>query len=43
MTYETILELTGYFASILILVSLLMSSAVKLRVINAVGAAVFTV
>ena len=43
MTYETALELTGYFASILILVSLLMSSAVKLRIINAVGAAVFTV
>ncbi len=43
VTYETILELTGYFASILILVSLLMSSAVKLRVINAIGAVVFTV
>ena len=43
MTYQTMLELTGYFASILILVSLLMSSAVKLRVLNAVGAAVFTV
>ncbi len=43
MTYETALELTGYFASILILTSLLMSSAVKLRIINAVGAAVFTV
>lgn len=43
MTYETALELTGYFASILILVSLLMSSAVKLRIINAIGAAVFTV
>lgn len=43
MTYETALELTGYFASILILISLLMSSAVKLRLLNAVGAAVFTV
>lgn len=43
MTYETALELTGYFASILILISLLMSSAVKLRILNAVGAAVFTV
>lgn len=42
MTYQTMLELTGYFASILILVSLLMSSAVKLRVLNAIGAAVFT-
>ena len=43
MTYETALELTGYFASILILISLLMSSAVKLRVLNAIGALVFTV
>lgn len=43
MTYQTALELTGYFASILILISLLMSSAVKLRLLNAVGAAVFTV
>lgn len=43
MTYETALELTGYFASILILISLLMSSAVKLRVLNAIGAMVFTV
>lgn len=43
MTYETALELTGYFASILILISLLMSSAVKLRILNAVGAVVFTV
>lgn len=43
MTYETALELTGYFASILILISLLMSSAVKLRFINAVGSVVFTV
>ncbi len=43
MTYATALELTGYFASILILISLLMSSAVKLRILNAVGAAVFTV
>lgn len=43
MTYETILELVGYFASVLILISLLMSSAVKLRIINTVGSIVFTV
>lgn len=43
MTYKTALELFGYFASILILISLLMSSAVKLRLLNAVGAVVFTV
>ncbi len=43
MTYETALELTGYFASILILISLLMSSSVKLRLLNAVGSGVFMV
>lgn len=35
-------ELIGYVASGLILVSLLMTSLVRLRVVNAVGAAVFT-
>lgn len=43
MTYQTALELIGYFASILILTSLLMGSAVKLRVLNGIGALVFTV
>lgn len=38
-----ILELVGYFASFLVLVSLLMTSVVKLRVINAIGSAIFTV
>ena len=36
-------ELIGYLASILIVVSLLMSSLYRLRVINLVGAVVFTV
>lgn len=36
-------ELVGYAASALILVSLLMTSVVRLRIVNAVGAAVFTV
>lgn len=35
-------ELIGYAASLLILVSLLMTSLVRLRIVNAVGAAVFT-
>lgn len=38
-----VLELVGYLASLLVLVSLLMSSVVKLRVINSIGAAIFTV
>ena len=41
-TPEFLLELMGYFASLLVLVSLLMSSVVKLRVINSIGAALFT-
>jgi hypothetical protein len=36
-------ELVGYLASVLIVVSLLMSSVYRLRVINLIGAAVFTV
>ena len=36
------LEMMGYLASLLVLVSLLMSSVVKLRIINSVGAALFT-
>lgn len=43
MTPELILELVGYFASFLVLVSLLMTSVVKLRIINSIGAAIFTV
>jgi hypothetical protein len=35
-------ELVGYVASALILVSLLLTSVVRLRIVNAIGAAVFT-
>lgn len=41
-TPEFMLEMMGYLASLLVLVSLLMSSVVKLRIINSVGAALFT-
>ena len=37
------LELIGYLGSFLVLVSMLMSSVVRLRVINLIGSAVFTV
>lgn len=43
MTNEMILELIGYFASFLVLVSFLMSSVVKLRIINLVGSLIFAV
>ena len=37
------LELVGYLGSFLVLVSMLMTSVVRLRVINLIGSAVFTV
>lgn len=43
MNNQMILELVGYFASLLVLVSLLMTSVVKLRVINTVGSLIFAV
>ncbi len=43
MTTQQILELVGYFASALVLVSLLMTSVVKLRVLNAIGSLIFAV
>ena len=43
MKPEVIIELVGYFASVMVLVSLLMSSVVKLRVINSIGSAVYVV
>ena len=35
------LELFGYLGSLLILVSMLMTSVVKLRIINLIGSAIF--
>lgn len=43
MNHEMILELVGYFASALVLISLLMTSVVKLRVINMIGSLIFAV
>lgn len=43
MKPELILELVGYFASLLVLVSLLMTSVVKLRIINGIGSFIFAV
>ena len=36
------LELVGYLGSVLVLISMLMTSVVRLRVINLIGSAVFT-
>lgn len=43
MDTQVILELTGYFASLLVLISLLMTSVVKLRIINMIGSLIFAV
>lgn len=43
MDRQMILELVGYFASLLVLISLLMTSVVKLRVINMIGSFIFAV
>lgn len=37
------LEIVGYIASVLVLLSMLMSSILKLRVVNMIGAAIFSV
>ena len=42
MTKEMIFELIGYLGSILVLVSMLMTSVMRLRIINLVGSAIFT-
>ena len=42
MTKEMWFEVIGYTGSLLILVSMLMTSVVKLRIINLIGSAVFT-
>lgn len=43
MNTQLIWELIGYFASALVLVSLLMTSIKKLRVINAIGSLIFSI
>lgn len=42
MTTEMMIELVGYLGSLIVLVSFLMSSVVKLRVVNTIGALIFT-
>ena len=43
MEKQTIIELIGYLGSFLVLVSFLMTSVFKLRVINTVGSIIFTI
>lgn len=41
MSLEIILELIGYTGSLLVIVSMLMTSVVKLRIINTIGSVIF--
>ena len=41
MRIELILELIGYLGSLLVIVSMLMTSVVKLRIINTIGSVIF--
>ena len=43
MSISTIFELIGYLGSALVIVSMLMTSVVKLRIINTVGSVIFAV
>lgn len=43
MDTSVIIEMVGYLGSVLVVVSMLMSSVVKLRVINSVGSCIFAV
>ena len=43
MDTHMIVELIGYFSSLLVLVSFLMTSVIKLRIVNSIGAIIFTV
>ena len=43
MTTATIYEIIGYVGSALVLVSFLMASVVKLRVVNAIGSTIFAI
>jgi hypothetical protein len=43
VTGEMIIEMVGYLGSLLVLISFLMSSVVKLRVVNSVGALIFAI
>ncbi len=43
VNWKTVVELIGYLGSALVVVSMLMTSVVRLRIINLIGSAIFTV
>lgn len=43
MNSDTVLQAVGYFSTVLILISFLMTSVLKLRLVNLIGSAIFVV
>ena len=43
MSAAMIVEMVGYLGSVLVVVSMLMTSVRRLRIVNAVGAGIFTI
>lgn len=43
MNASIIIELVGYLGSVLVVISMLMTSIIRLRVVNSIGAGIFTV
>lgn len=43
MNTSIIIELVGYLGSVLVVISMLMTSIIRLRVVNSIGAGIFTV
>lgn len=43
MERSMMIEMIGYFGSVLVVISMLMTSVVKLRVVNMMGASIFTI
>ena len=43
MNGDTVLQVVGYFSTVLILISFLMTSVLKLRLVNLIGSAIFVV
>ena len=43
MTTDMIIEFVGYLGSFIVLISFLMSSVVRLRIVNGIGALIFAI
>lgn len=43
MNVAVMIEMVGYLGSILVVISMLMTSVIRLRVVNSIGAGIFTI